>query len=138
MNEEDITLPVTPVNINKVPGAELKNMPMTSIGAITITKEILKRDHKVMVKINSTERDKSPVFVGINGHAYNIPRDKWFSVPYSVIGVLETAKMTQYSVKADPNKSDQAEIQADEVSRFSVSTKPVEAPAPAPAAAQSK
>jgi hypothetical protein len=124
--EEDISIPKVQVNLAKASTSELKKMPITSSNAITITKEILKREPKVMIKIASTERDKSPVFVGTNGHAYNIPRDKWFPVPKSVIGVLEHCRQTIYTVKADPSKSDNAEINSDEISRFSISTKPVE------------
>ena len=132
MPEEELEeLPAAPVNLNKVPTAELKNIPMASNSAASVTKELLGREKMVLLKINSTEKDKKAQFVGINGHTYLIPRDKYVKVPVSVVAALEEAKITEYHVKSDPSgNADGAEVTSSEVSRFGISTKPVEEPAP--------
>lgn len=124
-----------PVNLKKASTQELKDATITSGNADSIIRELLKRDKMVMLKINSTERDKSAVFVGLNGRCYNIPRDQWVKVPAAVANVLDEAKITEYHVKMDPTKHDQAETTAHEVHRFATSVKPVEEPAPATAQA---
>jgi len=136
MNEELLDtegLPAPPINLAKSTDKDLKNIPINSSNAAAVTGEMLNRDDRVMVKINSTERDKHAVFVGINGRNWNIPRDVWCKVPRAVLGVLDNAKIREYSVKADPTKSAQAEVTSTEVSRFAVSSKPVETPAEAAA-----
>jgi len=127
-----------PVNIKKASIQELKDTTITSNNVDTVTRELLRRDTMVMLKINSTERDKHAVFVGLNGRCFNIPRDQWVKVPAAIAGVLDEAKITEYHVKMDPTKHDQAEVTPHEVQRFATSTKPVEEPTPAPAAAPAK
>lgn len=123
-----------PVNAAKAPTKELHQMPITNKNNITITKEMLKREKKVMIKIGSTERDKHAVKVGLNGHTYLIPRDKWFPVPGAVLAVLEEAQITEYSVELEgPNRG---QVNISETPRFGVQSKPVEEPEaakPAPA-----
>lgn len=116
----------TQVNVAKAPTKELHQMPITNKNNITITKEMLRRMKKVNIKIASTERDKHAVKVGLNGHTYLIPRDKWFAVPGAVLAVLEEAQVTDYSVELEgPNRG---QVNISEVSRFAVQSKPVEEP----------
>ena len=133
MNHEDELEPApvapAPLNLAKATTSELKKMPISTSNADSVTRELVKRDKLVMLKIQSTERDKSAVYVGINGRNWNIPRDTWVKVPAAVVNVLENAKITQYSVMADPKQKDHAEIESNEVSRFGMSTKAVEEPA---------
>jgi len=132
MNNEDELEPApvekTPLNIPKATTAELKKTAITTENADAVTRELVKRDKMVMLKIQSTERDKSAVYVGINGRNWNIPRDIWVKVPSCVVAVLDEAKITQYSVMSDPKQKDHAEIESNEVSRFGMSTKSVEEP----------
>lgn len=127
----------TPVNVAKAPTKELHQMPITDRNNITMTKEMLRREKKVRIKISSTERDKHAVCVGLNGHVYQIPRDKWFDVPGAVLAVLEEAQITDYSVELEgPNRG---KVTVSEVSRFGVQSKPVETVETAkPAAAAAK
>lgn len=116
------------INIGKASTQELKNIPVVSDTSEAVTRELMKRGGKVKIKINSTERDKSAVFVGVNGRGFNIPRDTWVEVPVCVLGVLENAMIREYRVKADPKSSDQAEISSNDVARFGISTKPADVP----------
>jgi len=119
-----------PVNLAKSTPAQMKNTPINSSNSSSLTKEMLKREKKVMIKISSTERDKSAVFVAVNGVNRLIPRDKWFPIEPCFISALEEAKITEYSVKVDPNGSaEQAQVTTQEVGRFAISTKPVDEPA---------
>jgi len=133
MNNEDELEPApvapAPLNLAKATTSELKKTPITTTNADSVTRELVKRDKMVMLKIQSTERDKHAVFVGINGRNWNIPRDTWVKVPSCVVATLEEAKITQYAVMADPKQKDHAEIESNEVSRFGMSTKPVDEPA---------
>ena len=113
-----------PINVAKAPTKELHQIPISNKNNITITKEMLKREKKVMVKIASTERDKHAVKVGLNGHTYQIPRDKWFAVPGAVLALLDEALVTDYSVELEgPNRG---KVTTSEVQRFGVQSKPVE------------
>lgn len=116
----------TPVNVSKAPTKELHQMPINDKNNITMTKEMLRRQKKVRIKISSTERDKHAVKVGLNGHVYQIPRDKWWDVPGAVLAALDEAMITDYSVELEgPNRG---QVTISEVSRFAVQSKPVEAP----------
>lgn len=86
----------------------------------TKTREILQEEEQIQVNIASTEKDSSPVFVGINGHSYLIKRDSWVSVPKSIVAVLDNAVL----LKARPIKEgNDMRIETYEVSRFAHSTK---------------
>lgn len=122
-----------PVNVTKKTTEQLQKLALTSENNSAVTRELLKRDGRVQLKISSTERDKHAVTVTINGYLYNIPRDKWVVVPTAVIEVLDHASITEYTVKMDSKGASHAEIEQSEVNRFSMSTKPVEPVAPAPA-----
>lgn len=114
----------TPVNVTKAPTRDLHQTPITNKNNITITKEMLRREKKVRIKIASTERDKHAVKVGLNGHTYLIPRDKWWDVPGAVLSVLDEAMITDYSVELEgPNRG---KVNISEVSRFAVQSRPVE------------
>lgn len=136
INEDILDIPSVekpPVNIPKSSTQQLKDTPLNSMNTEAVTRELLKREEQVMIQINSTERDKFAVPVGVNGRLYNIPRDIWVKVPKSVLGVLNNAKIMEYKVMADPKRGETPSVNHQEVSRFAVSSKPVEVP-PAPAA----
>lgn len=50
------------------------------------------------IKIHATrdEAEKGPVFVSLNGYAYQIPRGVNVSVPVEVVEILDNAVMTTY------------------------------------------
>jgi len=138
MNEDIVDVPPVvkpPVNLTRSSTQQLKDTPITANNVDSVTREILKREEQVMLKINSTERDKSAVFVGINGRGYNIPRNTWTKVPKAILGILDVAKIREYHVNADPKSHENASITPQEVARFAVSSKPMETPvAPPPTA----
>lgn len=114
----------TKVNVTKAPTKDLHQMPITDKNNITITKEMLRREKKVRIKIASTDRDKHAVKVGLNGHTYLIPRDKWWDVPGAVLAVLDEAMITDYSVEMEG--ANRGKVSVTEVSRFAVQSKPVD------------
>jgi hypothetical protein len=70
--------------------------PNTSATAISNTKEILSHEKKVVIKIPATEKEKTAVKIGINGHTFLIPRDVESTVPMSVIGALNECVEDHY------------------------------------------
>ena len=120
---EDTELSAPPVNLAKASDKEIRNIPLTSTNAQAVTAEMVKRDGMVMIKINSTDRDKHAVPIGLNGKIWNVPRDIWTKVPAALMGILDNAKIREYTVKADPTKSSQAEVTTNDVARFAVSSK---------------
>lgn len=56
----------------------------------------LNAQKKVKITIPSTELERDPVVVGINGYVFQIKRDEPVEVPQSVLNVLNDAKMTIY------------------------------------------
>ncbi len=131
MKEEDMidAIKETMPNPSKATTRELKDVPIGPNNNQSITKEILKRSPKVMLRLASNDRDKYAQFVSINGVPYNIPRDTWVTVPSEVVTTLEESMITEYEVKADPSQTEQATTSSREVARFSMQTKPVEEPA---------
>jgi hypothetical protein len=97
-----------------------KTVKGSDINAMTKTREILQEEDHIQVRIPSTEKDKNPVFVGINGHAYHIKRDEWVSVPKSIVGVLDDAITPQVRTI---NDGKDIQVETHMVSRFSHSTK---------------
>ena len=131
MNDEELEIPTvepTAPKLDKMPTAKLKDTAISTKNSDSVTKELLKREKMVMLRLNSTERDKYAQYVGINGRNWQIPRDTWVKVPESVVACLEEAKITTYSVMADPKTKDHAEIESNEVSRFSFQSKAAEEP----------
>lgn len=131
MKEEELEpkeLEPAPINTARASNKELHSAPIGSKNSSTITKEMLSREKKYILTINSTEKDKGAVFVGINGHAYNIPRDIPVTVPYSVVEALKEAKIKEFHVKLDPKGNDKPDISSQEVSRFGFSSAPVPEP----------
>lgn len=61
------------------------------------TRDTLRNQPQVKIMIPSTEQDKDPVPVGVNGYTYLIKRDEIVPVPESVVGVLLDAKYELYS-----------------------------------------
>ena len=121
-SEQGLELEDVKVDEKKADADELRKVPISSANSSSITKKILSSERKVMLQIPSTQEDKSAVFVSINGVAFNIPRDKYVEVPYSVVHVLENAKMTQFKVIQDKN-ADAATVLAEDVSRIAFQTK---------------
>ena len=131
MKEEELEpkeLEPAPINVARASNKELHNTPISSKNSSTITKEMLKREKRIILTINSTEKDKGAVFVGINGHAYNIPRDKPVEVPESVVAALKEAKIKEYHIKLDFKGGDKPDVTTQEVSRFGFSSSPAPEP----------
>jgi hypothetical protein len=63
---------------------------------IVKTMEALKSQEKVKIMIPSSETEKDPVTVSINGYVYQIQRDQTVEVPKDVYRVLLDAKTTTY------------------------------------------
>ncbi len=63
---------------------------------IATTGELLKKQPRVKIIIQSSERDKGPVDVAINGYAFRIKRDEEVEVPEDVLKVLDNAIMKIY------------------------------------------
>ena len=63
---------------------------------IVRTMYALRHQAKVKIMIPSSETEKDPVTVSINGHAYQIKRDETVEVPKDVLAVLMNAKTTTY------------------------------------------
>lgn len=132
MDEIELTAPK--VDHKKAPNAQLSATPITPENSTTLTKEMLNRQKKYRVKVHSTERDKHPVKVGINGYMYLFPRDKWVVVPEAVKACLDEAQIKDYSVELEgPERS---KIVATDVNRFSYQAE--EAKEDTPAAAPAK
>ena len=53
------------------------------------------------VTIHTTPEDggSDPVFVGVNGHGYQIPRGKPCDIPVEVLEILNTAHQTLYAAQ---------------------------------------
>ena len=103
---DDERLPVTEVQGTKIQGgAPPKSVQARGTWAnetspervITQTKAILQGMAKVKILIPSTEQDKSDITIGVNGHVFQIKRDVQVEVPYPVVKVLESAKLTTYT-----------------------------------------
>lgn len=60
---------------------------------------------KEIVTIHSSPEDggSNAVFIGLNGYAYQIPRDEPFAIPTEVAQILRDAKVTTH--RAGPNGS---------------------------------
>lgn len=132
MNDEELEpITVKPVEADptKAKTANLRATALDDKNSMSVTKEILKREKMMMLKLASTPTEKFAQFVCINGVSFMIPRDVWVKVPESVIATLDEAKIRNYSVMSDPNQGDHAKIESSEVSRFSYQSKPVEEPA---------
>ena len=79
----------------KIPKAPI-HKPDESASIIVRTMETLRAQQKVKIIIPSTEFEKDPVVVGLNGYVYQIKRDEAVEVPTSILGVLLEAKITSY------------------------------------------
>ena len=66
---------------------------------LTATKMLLQAQKKVRIMIPSTESSKDAVTVQINGYCFNIPRDKEWDVPESVVKNLQDAKTDQLTLR---------------------------------------
>lgn len=63
---------------------------------VSKTRETLKAQKKYKIMIPSTEKDSSPVFLGVNGWTFLVKRDEVVELPESVKELLDNAKMTVY------------------------------------------
>ncbi len=103
------TQPAAPVSVTDTMGAD---------GFINDTRDALKKQKHYKISIPSTETQKDPIHVAINGYAYNIPRDTEVSLPESVIEVLKNAKYTTYSLKKRGEGEEGNELVGQDVQRF--------------------
>ena len=85
---------------------------------INDTRDALKKQRHYKISIPSTETQKDPIHVAINGYAYNIPRDTEVSLPESVIEVLRNAKYTVYTLKKRGEGEEGNELVGQDVQRF--------------------
>jgi hypothetical protein len=114
---EELELDKAPVNPKKATAEQLKKTPLNSTNADTITKKLLTMAKKFKITIPSTEKDKSAVFVGVNGVAYNIPRDTEVIVPEPVLLVLKNSVTTNYRL-VDEKGAESQKVVAENVARF--------------------
>jgi len=137
---EEIELTAPKVDLKKAPNSQLSATPITPENSNTLTKEMLNRQKKCRIKVHSTERDKHPVKVSINGYMYLFPRDKWVVVPEAVRATLDEAQIKDYSVELEG--PERGKVTATDVNRFSYQTEEVkeekEAAAPAKPAETTK
>ena len=70
--------------------------PNASATAISNTKEIMSHQKRFIIKIPATEKDKTAVKIGINGHHILIPRDIESEVSQSVLNVLNESVEDHY------------------------------------------
>lgn len=93
------SLPTAPIVTPEIPKPPIRRSPEEEASIIVRTMEALRVQKKVKIIIPSTEFEKDPVTVGINGYVYQIKRDEPVEVPGSVLGVLMEAKITSYVQK---------------------------------------
>jgi hypothetical protein len=67
------------------------------------TKRDLHNSKLYHLTINSTEKDKYAVPVGINGHIFNIPRDIQVIVPEQVVQVLQHCIVDDFALEKSEN-----------------------------------
>ena len=111
-----------PINMEKATREQLVKEPIVSGNAASITKAMLAKEKKVLVKIASTEHEKHAVYVAINGVNRLIPRDKWFPIEPCFVQELENCQQAMYTVKLMDGRSETIE---EEVGRFSISSKSI-------------
>lgn len=85
---------------------------------ITETRKVLQREPKVRVMIASTETEKQPVDVAINGYTYRIARDNEVEVPESVLEVLRNAQYEIFTQKERTDGGEGIEMVPSFVARF--------------------
>ncbi len=101
----ELRIPVAPVlapgeTLEKtpdIPRAPVVGKESDGTSIIVRTMRELRAQEKVKIVIPSSETDKEPVTVSINGYAYRILRDTPVDVPKSVYKALLDAKMTTYT-----------------------------------------
>lgn len=80
-----------------------RDLPPTADQMTRKTREVLGKEKKIKIQIPSTETEKDPVVVGINGYVYQIQRDEVVEVPESVAMVLDDAKMSIFVQERRPD-----------------------------------
>lgn len=90
------SLPTAPIVTPEIPKPPIRRRDEDAASIIVRTMEALRGQKKVKIIIPSTELEKDPVVVGLNGYVYRIKRDEPVEVPSSVLGVLMEAKITSY------------------------------------------
>lgn len=75
---------------------------------------------RVELTINQGEGDqgREPVFIGLNGTGYQVPRDTPVEVPVELLHILENAVQTVYEANGNTTRARQ-------VKRFSYNARPV-------------
>jgi hypothetical protein len=119
-------LELTPAAVNaaKATPEQLRKVPLNSTNNESITKKIMSGEKRYKITIASTEKEKTPVFVGINGISYNIPRDVEVEVPHCVVMTLREAVTKSYTITESPG-AEGAKINVASVPRFPVQSTPV-------------
>lgn len=98
MTNEQSTAPQDEIRVEKPP----KAVKADSISAAdpkvekrTATELHKEKLHRIIIR--KTETQKDDVFLGVNGHTYQIQRDKPVDLPTSALEVLDNAVITSYS-----------------------------------------
>jgi hypothetical protein len=93
----------------------------TLLGAME-TRSALKGQKLIKIRIPSTETQKDPVPVGVNGYTYLIKRDHTVEVPESVVEVLNNAVATLYDQKEREDGNEGMELVPYDALRFPFQT----------------
>lgn len=81
--ELDIAKNTTTSNLLKAIKAEL--------GEADVPKSVKKTDD-VQINFANDQKNKQPVFFGLNGKSYRFPRGKWVRCPRALLPTIENAK----------------------------------------------
>jgi hypothetical protein len=92
--------------------------PNTSATAISNTKEMLANQKRFIIKIPATEKDKTAVKIGINGHHILIPRDIESEVSQSVINLLNESVEDHYFPMDGGKDAENQKYEVRKVMRF--------------------
>ncbi len=103
----------------------VKATPISTDNSSEKTKEMLASQKKYKLIINSTERERTSVKIGINGYVYNIPRDVEVIVPEAVVQSLKEASYEVYKQVEGEDKTSM-ETKKEIVHRFPFQATPIE------------
>ena len=77
-------------------------------GSTEATDESTPADDRAEIMLPKSKKNKQPLYVGVNGKGYTIPRGVKVKIPRSVLGVLENAVETVF----DPETMESREVPA--------------------------
>ena len=131
MNDTDLDLEPAKLNIDRMTVEQLRKLPMTSTNSTAITRLILAKQPKIEIKIPSTDKDKKPFYIAINGHNFHIPRDKWWAVPEDVVKHMENMVQTVYLTSEKKDADGRMVTESQTIQRVGYQTRPIHTePAP--------